>query len=79
MTAPAELRRLRRQRDAQRLHALGPRVLFELLDELARVHGIEADIDRRLSMFAGLDTGMLRAVGGDRFPAAPMRLVGGGR
>ena len=72
-------RRLRRQRHVEQVHRLGARVLFELLDELGRHHGIEDDIGRRLERFASLDHDLLTALGGDRFPPAPVRLVGGGR
>ena len=54
-------RRLRRQRQVIAIHGLGARVVFELLDEL----------DRRYGLGEGLDLRFLRAVGGDRFPAAP--------
>jgi hypothetical protein len=61
------------------VHRLGPRVLFELVDELDRVHGLGDDVDRRLERYARLDPRLLRALGGDRFPASPTRVVGGAR
>ena len=70
---------LRRQRHVKQVHRLGARVLFELVDELDRVHGLGDDLDRRLERYAGADPEVLRAVGGDRFPASPMRIVRGGR
>ena len=73
------LARLRRQHHVEQIHRLGARVLFELVDELGRVHGLGDDLDRRLERYAGVDPEVLRAVGGDRFPAPPMRIVGGGR
>ena len=69
-------RRLRRQRHVEQVHRLGARVLFELVDELDRVHGLGDDLDRRLEAYAGLDPDLLAALGADRFPAAPLRLVG---
>lgn len=72
-------RRLRRQRQIERLHHLGVRAVFELFDELARHHGIGDDIDRRLARYAALDPAVLAVVGGDRFAAAPLRAVGGRR
>ena|SRR5437762_5968669 len=69
-------RRLRRQRHVEKLHRLGARVLFELVDELDRHHGLGDDLDQRLEAFAALDPGLLAALGADRFPAAPLRLVG---
>jgi hypothetical protein len=73
------LRLLRRQRAVRRLHRLGPRVLFELLDEIGRHHGIGPDIDRRITRYAAADPAVLAAVGGDRFPMPTLRLVGGER
>ena len=80
MTAPIELRRQRWQRMAIAVHALGPRVVFELLDELARHHHAMADdIDCRLAKYAALDRRLLRGVGGDRFAPPPLRIVAGGQ
>ena len=81
---PAVLRtqaspRLQRQRHVEQVHRLGARVIFELVDELDRHHGLGDDLDRRLERYAGLDPEVLPAVGGDRFPSAPLRVVGGGR
>jgi hypothetical protein len=71
-------RRLRRQRLVEPVNRLGPRVLFELLDELVRVYPeIGADIDRRLGRFAALDPEVLRAVDGGTFPPLPIRLAAG--
>ena len=73
------LARLRRQRHDEQVHRLGARVFFEFVDELNRAHGLGDDLDRRLERYAGLDPEVLPAVGGDRFPSAPLRVVGGGR
>ena len=43
--------RLRRQHLARQVHRLGARVLFEVLDEIARQHGIDEDVDRRLAAY----------------------------
>jgi hypothetical protein len=73
-------RRLQRQQLATRLHRLGARVLFELIDELDRAaHGLGDDLDNRLGRNAGLDPVLLAAVGGNRFPARPLRAVGSAR
>ena len=61
---------LRLQRQAESLHALGPRPIFEFCRELAEAHGIGADIQRRLAKYARLDSAVVRAVGADRFPPA---------
>src|SRR4051794_1159809 len=76
-----ELRLLRRKRLAAAVHRLAARVVFELLDEPARHYPeIASDVDRRLALYAErLNPGLLRAAGGDRFPAGPMRVIGGGR
>jgi hypothetical protein len=69
-------RRLRRQYLAQRVHTLGARVLFQLIDELDRHHGLGDDLDQRLERYAAVDPELLRALGADTFPALPLRLVG---
>jgi hypothetical protein len=53
--------------------------VFEFVDELARHHGIGGEVDQRLARYGRLGPAMVAAVGGDQFPASPMRLVGGGR
>jgi hypothetical protein len=73
------LARVRRQRAVERIHALGVRVVFELLQQLDRDHGLGADLDRQLGRFAKLDRALGQGAGGDRFPASPLRIVGGGR
>ena len=74
-----ELVSLRRQRLAEQIHRLGSRVLYELINQLDRDHGLGADLDHLLERFAGLDPEILRAVGGDRFPELPLRAVGDGQ
>jgi hypothetical protein len=70
--------RLRRQHLARQVHRLGPRVLFEVIDEIARHHDIAEDVDRRLAAYVDrLTPAMLRATGGDRFPPSPTRLFRG--
>jgi hypothetical protein len=71
----AELRRLQRQRYAQRIWSLGDRVLFELIDHIADRFGLEDEVDRLLDRFAGLSPEILRAVGADRLGAPPIREV----
>lgn len=73
------LRRLRRQRQIEIIHGLGARAVFELIDQLDREYGLGEELDRLLSRFAGLDPAILAATGGDRFPAAPTRVVAGAR
>src|SRR4051812_42682747 len=72
--------RLRRQWQVERIHRLGARAVAELLDEIGRHNPeIVADLDRRIAAYAAIDAEILGAVGGDRFPASPMRVVGGDR
>src|SRR5438105_11373630 len=71
--------RLHRQRLVERVHRLSARALFEFVNELDHHHGLGDDLDRRLQRYARLDAELLHAVGGDRFPSAPLRLVGGAR
>jgi hypothetical protein len=73
-----ETRRLRRQQQLVEL-CRTPRLVFELIDELARHHPeIVEDIDRRMAKYTAADRDMLRATGGGRMPAVPMYLVAGG-
>ena len=58
---------IRRQRHVERLCRI-PRLVAELLDEIGRHHSIADDIDRRLAQYAAVDSTVLAAVGGDRFP-----------
>jgi hypothetical protein len=46
---------------------------------LDRHHGLGAALDHRLERYAGLNPIVLAALGADRFPALPLRLVGGKR
>ena len=73
------LARLRRQRHVEQIHRLGARILFELVDELDRVHGLGDDLDQRLEAYAGLDAELIAVVGADQFPPSPTRLFGGAR
>jgi hypothetical protein len=70
------LAHLRRQRQCAKLYQLGPRPLFEFLTELALEHDMGSTIDRKLSLYSGLDVDLVRALGGDHFPPLPIRSVG---
>jgi hypothetical protein len=61
------------KRQAEHLHDLGARALYEFVVEIAAIHG--DDVLDRLGDYTRLDAEMLRATGGDRFPASPMRVV----
>lgn len=47
-----------------------------LIDELDRHIVWDNDLDRPLECCAWLDPALLAAIGGDRFSASPVRLVG---
>jgi hypothetical protein len=66
---------LRRQRQVEQI-CRTPRLVAELLTEIARHHEIEADLDQRLERYAAIDPDVLKAVGGDRFALPPTRVVG---
>jgi hypothetical protein len=59
----------------ERLHRLRPRPLYELLLQLGADQLIRAEIKRRVERYAALDPEILRATGGDQFPAVPLLLV----
>lgn len=59
---------------AERIHALGARVLFELLLEQLRQGG---DLAARIEDYARIDPAHLVITGGDRFPARLSALDGG--
>ena len=56
-------RQLRRQREIEGIYRLGERCVYELIAQLDRER---------------IDPEILRAVGGDRFSGASIRVVGGG-
>lgn len=63
--------RHRFERLVERLHALGPRAVGEILIEVSN----GADLLERLADFASLDPATVRALGADRFAASPLSLV----
>jgi hypothetical protein len=62
----------RRRRQIEAIHRLGPRVVGELLVEVADL----ADLDQQLTRYASLDGNAVRALGADRFPPNPLTKVG---
>jgi hypothetical protein len=68
--------RLRQQRAVERVCKI-PRLVAELLAEIGRAHNIEDDIAARLQRYAAVDHDLLAALDVDRFPVAPIRVVGG--
>ena len=63
------------ERQVVRVHALGPRVVGELLAEIATATGDPGLIADRVEAYAALDPAVLRAVGGDQFPPPVLGLV----
>ena len=64
------------QRIVSRVTEAGPRPVAELLIEALENAGADpAALDRLLERWARLDPATVRAVGGDRFPRSPLRLV----
>lgn len=67
--------RARAERLIAHLHRLGPRAVGEFLDELCRRRDLAGDILAQLEGYARITPEMVRAVGADRFAAAPLWLV----
>jgi len=61
------------------LHALGPRAGGEFLSELGVRRMVRAETDLLLRRYRRLDPVVIAALGGDRFSAAPLRVIPGGR
>ncbi len=63
--------RLKRQRQIEHLHSLGPRAVGELLCEISEAE----DLDRALKAYERLTPDLLKALSGDRFPPLPIHAV----
>jgi hypothetical protein len=73
-TIDAEFEERRRlQRLARHLHQLGERAVFEFVSEMVVNYG--AAVAERLAQYRRLDPAILRACGGDRLPAPPLRII----
>ncbi len=66
---------LKFRRHVKRLHALGPRVVGELLAEIGAERGITTIVDQKLTHYARLDPAALEMTGGDRFWQPPLHGV----
>ncbi len=66
---------LRRQRNVRKLHRLGPRALDALLVEIGSERSITTIVEKKIERYAALDSTVLEALGGDRFPALPIHVV----
>ena len=56
----------------EHLHRLGPRAIGELLRSIAEE---PSDLISELERYGRLDPSVIRAIGADRFPPTPLRLV----
>ena len=59
-------------RDVERILALGPRPIIELLIELGEQRLCRTYLEQRLRRYAEIDPEHLAALGGDRFPRPPL-------
>ena len=69
---------LRREGLVERIHEVaGPRGFREIFEELMR-HGLvdEGELDRVLTGYAVLDPRIVKALGADRMPPRPLRVIG---
>ena len=73
--APPHIRDLRLQRDIEKLHQLGPRAIYEMLDEIGCRHSCRAFIEDRASRYAELDPAIIKELGGDNFPVPVLHEV----
>lgn len=58
-----------------RVHALGPRVVAELLAEIAAERSIMVLIEQKLERYAALPVGVVEALNAAEMPAVPLRQV----
>ena len=65
----------RLQRDIEKVHRLGPRAIYHLLDEIGCRHSCRTFIEERASRYAKLDPDIVRELGGDQFPPVPLHEV----
>jgi hypothetical protein len=70
-----DLRDRRFQRDAARLHKLGPRALYELLSELGATRLLRTQIEALVARYAGIDPMALAVTGGDRTQPTTLHAV----
>ena len=63
---------VRFQRMTEKVCALGPRVVGELLAEIGEQRACRIFIDQRLEAYAALGPEILRELGGDQFPRPPL-------
>ncbi len=59
-------------RDVERILALGPRPIIELLIEIGEQRLCRTYLEQRIRRYAEIDPEHLAALGGDRFPRPPL-------
>ena len=60
------------RRTVERMHGLGPRVVYELLVEIGEQRLCRTYLAQRVRRYAEIDPEYLAALGGDRFPRPPL-------
>ena len=60
------------RRTVERMHDLGPRVVYELLVEIGEQRLCRTYLAQRVRRYAEIDPEHLAALGGDRFPRPPL-------
>ena len=71
----APLDNLRLARDVERILALGPRPIIELLIEIGEQRLCRTYLEQRVRRYAEIDPEHLAALGGDSFPRPPLSEV----
>ncbi len=59
-------------RDVERILALGPRPIIELLIEIGEQRLCRTYVEQRVQRYSEIDPEHLAALGGDRFPRPPL-------
>ena len=62
-------------RDVERVLALGPRPIIELLIEIGEQRLCRTYVEQRVQRYSEIDPEHLAALGGDRFPRPPLYKV----
>jgi hypothetical protein len=73
--SPGDQRDLHFRHGVARLHALGPRILYEALSEFAAARLCRFELEEPVGRYAELDPELVRALGADRWPPLPIRVV----
>jgi hypothetical protein len=69
---PPHILDLRLQRDVEKVHQLGPRAFYALLDEISCRHSCRTFIEARAQRYASLDPEIVKQLGGDKFSPPPL-------